>query len=135
MRPSGLLRHIDARGAAPVETIFAIVLLAVLVLGTVEVGYGLYARNVVGAAAHEAARTAVELGRHPSEGAAIATRTVRIAAGGLVDDLEVSVVTSAVDDRELVRVRVHGRLRLLGPVPALIPVTATASASRSLTRP
>src|SRR5687768_13461790 len=55
--------HRSESGSALIESTFALVLLMFLVLGTIEVAFALYGRNVVLNAAHQAARTAVEVGR------------------------------------------------------------------------
>lgn len=123
------------RGAAPLESVFAIVLLLVLVLGAIEVAYALYARNVISASAHEGARTAIEMGRDPEEAALIAHRTVTRSAGGLVTGLEVRTQMSSTEDHSLVRVTVSGRLRAWGPVPLPIELTSTATSSSSAPGP
>ena len=118
------------KGSAPLETLFAMALLLVLVLGVVEIAFVLYGRNVVQASVHEGARAAIELGRAPSEGAALAHRTVRRAAGGLVDGLRVDVAVEESAARVSVRVRARGTLAPLLPVPLPLPIVATATSSR-----
>ncbi len=118
------------RGSAPVETTFAIVILLLLVLGTIEVALALYARNVLIASAHEGARAAVEIGRGSSDASAIVEATVRRGAGGLVDDLDVAASITQVGDRSLVNVTVRGVIDAYGPVPLPIPITARASATK-----
>jgi Flp pilus assembly protein TadG len=120
------------RGSAVVETVMAIVMLMILVLGAIEVGFALYARNVVSAAAHEGARSAMELGRSADDASAIARATVVRSAGGLVRDLRVATSVRNVGTRALVRVRVSGVLRAFGPVPLPIPMSATASVTREV---
>lgn len=120
------------RGSAVVETVFALLLLLVLVLGTIEVAFAVYARNVVAAAAHEAARAGIELGRRPSDAATLARTTVVRSAGGLVRDLEVSTTVRRSGARSLVSVRVSGVLRSFGPVPLPIPVSSTATVTREV---
>jgi hypothetical protein len=116
-------------GSAPVEATFAMVLLMVFALGVMQVALVLYGRNVLAASAHEGARAAVELGRGPSDAIEVAEKTVRIAAGGLVDHLEVSVTVShGVRGRTATRVQVAGVLSALGPVPLPIPVSVAATA-------
>ena len=123
------------RGAAPVETVFAVVLLMFLALAVVEVAFVLYARNVVIASAHEGARAGAELGRTLAEAETVAAETVARSAGGLFDDLAVEARSLSVNDRVLIRIRVAGDLRGLGPVPIPLRVTADASASRQLGEP
>lgn len=119
----------DERGSAPVEAVFSMVLILVLALGIVEVALALYGRNVVAASAHEGARRAVELGRSAEEASALARSTVERSAGGLVNHMRVAVQTTPADERATVTVRVTGLLDVPGPLPALIPVTATATAT------
>lgn len=117
----------NARGSAPVETVLSIVFLMILVLGTIEVALALYGRDVVAAAAHEGARSALELGRDPADASAVAQRTVRQASGRLVRDLVVTVQTRPAGNASYVQVRVAGWLRPLGPVPVPVPVSAVAT--------
>jgi hypothetical protein len=119
------------RGSAPVESILAVVLLLILTLGAMEVVFALYGRNVLLSSAHEGARAAIELGRDPDDAVAIAERTVRLSAGGMVDRLDVSVGVAEEGDRSLVVVRVTGLVEPWGPVPLPIPVSARATASRA----
>lgn len=99
-----------------------------LVLGTLEVAFALYARNIVATSAHEAARAAVEIGRDPDSARAIARTTVTRAAGGLVHDLKIGIRRSRTADMRLVEVLVTGRMRPFGPVPLPIPLSARATA-------
>jgi Flp pilus assembly protein TadG len=120
------------KGSAVVESIFAILILLILVLGTIEVAFALYTRNVVAAAAHEGARAGLELGRNPSDAAAVAASTVRQSAGGLVRDLDVDASVHRLGTRSLVTVRVTGVMKAFGPVPLPIPLTSTASVTREV---
>jgi hypothetical protein len=123
---------LNARGSAPVETVFALSILLFLVLGVVEVAFALYGRNVVAASAHEGARAAVELGRGPSDAVAVARRSVLRLAGGLVEGIRIHVEVQSSSTGERVRVRVTGRLRPFGPVPLPLPVDAVATSARNL---
>lgn len=123
-------RLLTERGSAPLEATFAIVFILFLVLGTVEVAFALYGRNVVMSSAHEGARAAVEYGRSPEEAAAIARDTVRKAAGSLVDDLRVSVGVGDPTQPSVIRVRVQGTVDAFGPVPFPMHVDAVATAQR-----
>jgi len=105
------------RGAAPLEAIFAIVFLMVLAMGIAQLALTLYGRNVVIASAHEGARAATELGRDVGEAEDIARRTVRSAAGSLVENMDIVVTTTTAGDDTIVRVRLTGRLAAIGPVP------------------
>ena len=120
----------DERGSAPVESVLSIALLLLLTLGVMEVAFALYGRNVLISSAHEGARAAIELGRDPGDAAAVAERTVRLSAGGLVDELDVDVGVAQDGDSSLVVVRVTGLVEPWGPVPLPVPVSARATASR-----
>ena len=124
VRQHRLLIRDNDQGSAPIESLFALVLLLFLVLGTIEIAFALYGRNVLASSAHEAARAAVELGRDPDEAAAIATNTVVRSAGGLTRELNVRVQT----DQSVVRVTVTGVVDAFGPVPFPFPVKAVATA-------
>lgn len=113
-----------------VESAFAMVLLVVLALGVIEVALTLYARNVVLASAHEGARAAIEVGADPGSARAVATHTVRRSAGRLVEGLRVSVADTRLAGRSIVHVVVTGKLRPPGPLPALLPVSASATLTR-----
>ena len=112
------------------ESVFSMFFLMFLVMGVIQIALVLYGRNVVASAAHEGARSAIELGRDPSSAAAIAEKTVRAGAGGIADDISVDVVTERSTERVAVRVRVQGRLQAMGPLPVDIPITSVATASR-----
>ena len=127
-----MLNPRSQRGSAVIESIFAILILLILVLGAIEVAFALYARNVVAAAAHEGARAGIELGRNPADAAAIARSTVEHSAGGLVRDLTVRTQTARLGPRSLVTVQVKGIVRSFGPVPLPIPLSSTASVTREV---
>jgi Flp pilus assembly protein TadG len=118
-------------GSAPLETIFAMALLGLLVLGTIQVSLVLYAKNVLASSAHEGARSAVELGRDLADADRIATNVVSRSAGGLVNDLEVATMVERSGVSETVIVRVTGSVAPLGPIPVSIPFSTTARASRA----
>ena len=117
-------------GSALLESIFALLLLLVLVLGAIQVAFVLYARNVVGASAHEGARAAVELGRNADDARTVASEVVRSSVGGLVEQMEVVVSVQTVGDLSVVRVRVTGRLKSFGVVPIRMPVGSVATSIR-----
>jgi Flp pilus assembly protein TadG len=119
----------DERGSAPLESIFAIVMLVVLTLGAVQVAFALYARNVVMSAAHEGARAVVERGAISEDAQAVAFAVVERSAGGLVDGLRVDVTTSG----SAVRVHVRATTAPFGPVPVALPLGATATSFRETT--
>lgn len=118
------------RGAAPLESIFGILLLVVFSLGVIQVGLTLYARNVLVSSAHEGARAAIERGRTPAEAQAIAADVIAEAAGGLLDDIEVRAVSSVAGETETIVVRVQGALTTFGVVPLPLRFETSASASR-----
>lgn len=117
------------RGSAPLESIFAIVMLVVLTLGAVQVAFALYARNVVMSAAHEGARAVVERGAVAEDAQAVAFSVVERSAGGLVDGLSVDVSASG----STVRVHVRATTAAFGPVPVTLPLGATATSFRETT--
>ena len=119
-----------AQGSAVLESIFALLLLLILVLGAIQVTFVLYARNVVAASAHEGARAAVELGRNANDARIVASDVVRSSAGGLVEQMQVAVSVQSVGDLSIVRVRVIGRLKSFGVVPVRIPVNSVATSIR-----
>ena len=123
------------RGSAPIETVFAVGILLLLALGTVQVAFALYARNVMAASAHEGARAAIELGRSPADAIAVARRTVVRSAGGLVEGLRVGVTIQSTGTDSVVRVRIRGWLKALGPVPLPLPVDAVATSTRNTAPP
>ena len=112
------------RGSAPVEGVFAIVMLIVMVLGALQVAFALYARNVLASAAHEGVRAAVERRAAAGDAVAVVAATVRRAAGGLIED----VAVTAVERGGRLTVRVRGTLDPVGPAPVSIPLVATATA-------
>lgn len=126
---------VSERGSAPVESSFAIVILMLLVLGVMEIALALYGRNVLISSAHEAARAAVERGRDSHEAEAIARRTIKSAAGGLVDDLEVWVVERRLGATSIIRVSVSAVVNSFGPVPLPMPVSTDATATREVDVP
>ncbi|MDQ3916303.1 MAG: pilus assembly protein [Actinomycetota bacterium] len=122
------------RGSATVESIFAIVMLALLTLGALQVAFVLYARNVLASAAHEGVRAAVERGASPADAPPLVASVVRQVAGGLVSDLDVEAGASSVGEREVLTVRVSARVAAFGPVPVEVPVSASASSARERPR-
>jgi Flp pilus assembly protein TadG len=117
-------------GSAAVESVFAIVVLLFLVTGVIQITLGLYARNVVAASAHEGARAALERGRTAQEASAIASATVRSAAGGLIGDLSVDVASGRAGDQQVIVVTVGGKVRPFGPIPITMNLSTRAAATR-----
>lgn len=128
MRKHRLLK--DPRGSAAVESIFALVVMMILVLGVVQVGLTLYARNVVLASAHEGARAAVERGRDLEDARAIVKEVVAASVGGAVSIIDLNTATFLRDGELIVDVSVRAQIAGLGPLPVKIPVLARASAGR-----
>lgn len=106
--------------------------LMLLCLGVCQLALTLYARNTVIANAHEAARSAIELGRDPSEVEAIAREAVDRAAGRVVDELGVVINTTADSEEVAVSVTLTGVLHAFGPLPMNLPVEVTARSSRAV---
>jgi len=123
----------NERGSAPLEAIFSVALLLVLVFGLIQVAFVLYGRNVVISSAHEGARAAIELGGSTSEAAAVATSTVRSATGHLVDSLDVDVAVTHRAERAVVSVSVSGSLDAFGPIPVTVPISVSATSVRDET--
>ncbi|HEX2295195.1 MAG TPA: TadE family protein [Actinomycetota bacterium] len=117
----------DEAGSAPLETVFAVVMLTILTLGALQVAFALYARNVVSSAAHEGARALAERGATGATAEAVAASVVERSAGGLVDDLRVHVATSPRGDATVIRVEVAGKTAPFGPVPVAVPLSAAAT--------
>jgi Flp pilus assembly protein TadG len=110
-------------------------MLLVLVLGTLEVTYALYARNVVVASAHEGARAAIERGGTLNDARQVAATSVVRTAGGLVRDLEVTTASTSSSEGATVRVTVSGTLRAFGPVPIPIHLSSSSTAVRRTLHP
>ena len=125
MRPDRLLR--SERGSAPLESVFAIVMLVVLTLGALQVAFTLYARNVLAAAAHEGARAVVERGAVAGDALRVATAVIERAAGGLVDDVRVELSAGGRGPRTVLTVHVRGTTAPFGPVPVTLPLSASAT--------
>jgi hypothetical protein len=126
-----LKKETSEEGSAVVESIFGLLLVMTLALGVVQVALGLYARNVVIAAAHEAARAAIELGGSERDATTVARRTVEAGAGGVTRDLVVEAIRERSGDRVAVRVHVEATLEPFGPIPVSLPVSSTATTSRA----
>jgi Flp pilus assembly protein TadG len=116
-------------GSTVVESVLAIVFLLTLLLGTIQVVFTLYSRNVVRAAAQEGARAAIERGAADGSASAAARTAVARTAGGLLEQVGVTVERSAVRGGAVISVTVVGRLRPIGPVPVSVPIRAVAHAA------
>ncbi len=134
MRQFRLLTDSDERGAAPVESVFAMIFLLVCALGVIEVALTLYARNVVLASLHEGARAAQEMGVSSASVGPVARNVISRAAGTLASDIEVSVGAAEVDGRRVVEIDLKANVVPPGPVPFTLPVHTTAVVPKE-TRP
>lgn len=129
MRRHRLLSRCRAeRGTLVLQSIPAIVLVLVAGLGTVQAALVLYGSNVVRASAHEAARSAIELGATRSEARHVSAAIVERSAGRIVDDLEVAIAMERRGDHRVVTVVVTGHVGAVGPIPVTIPVRAGSTA-------
>ena len=128
MRKRRLLKLCSSdRGSVVLDSIFAIVMLVILSLGVIQLALTLYARNVVYAAAHEGARSAIEVGAAPGAAQAAAVHTVETSAGGLVRHLGVTVGPGRRGETPVIQVRVTGELDPPGPLPVTLPVDVTST--------
>lgn len=126
----------STRGSAALESIFGMLVILILVLGSIEVAFAVYARNVVASAAHEGARAAVEVDRTPAEASAVVRRTIERSAGGFIRDLVVRTdTTTSLDGVGRSAVLVSAHLRVPGPIPFSVPVRLIARASGQRTVP
>jgi Flp pilus assembly protein TadG len=122
----------DDRGAAVVEFVMMAVLLVMVLFAVLQVAVYCYARNIVAAAAADAARYASSLGVDPATGAGRAS--VLIADGLNAEDAERIPCTStqgvdAATGLPVTVVHCQGRLRaLFAPldIPVTIDVTSTS---------
>lgn len=119
----------EERGSSTLESVFAIVLLMLLALGTMQVSFLLYARNVVRSSAHEAARVAIERGADDSEARTTAVRMVEGAVGGMVGDVHSHLERDHSMGRRSVVVVVRTVIRPAGPIPIQVPIRSTARLS------
>lgn len=99
--------------------------------GTMQVALFLFARNMVQASAHEAARAAAERGTRESEARAVATRMSRGAIGGMTRGLAVDLEKRRVGERDVVTVQVATRIAPPGPLPVSVMVRASATVGSS----
>lgn len=122
----------DEGGSAVVESVFAIVILLFLALGTIQVALTLYARNVVQAAVHDGSRAVVEIGNQDADADVIVREVIGRSAGGLVNELQIETSIERTADRLFVRVRASGSLTARGPIPVDLPITINSTSSREL---
>jgi hypothetical protein len=125
----------DERGNAVIEFPVAVLFLLLLVLGTFQIAFSLYARNVVAASAHEGARAYAEIGRNADGAEAVVTRVVRRAVGGIVDGLAVRLRIDEASGTRSAVVEVTGSVKPWGVVPVGIPLQARAVVTNEALRP
>ena len=104
-------------GTTVVEFVAATTLVAVLLIGLIQVASYAYAGNVARHAAHEGARVGAEFGRSGADGASVASRALADDLGGTGRRYEVR--GRRVGDRSVVDVS--------GPAPRLLPFVPTLS--------
>lgn len=126
MRRVGRRAEAD-HGAAAVEFVMMSVLLVLLLFAVLQVALYCYARNVIAAAAADAARGAANAGADPASGAASAgaliTRGLNAAAGARVPCTS-RADTDAATGLATVTVHCRGQLSLL-----LLPLTVDVSST------
>lgn len=106
----------DDRGAAVVDFALTSGLLALLFVAVLQVGAALHIRNTLVSCASEGARYAARVGSSPEQGV-VRTRDLvsRSISDRYSDDVTASVETTA-DGVEVVVVRIHAPLPVLGPL-------------------
>lgn len=115
------------RGSTILETIFGMVLLFVVTLGVIQIALLLYARNVVHASAHEAARAAIERGVHAREAPVVAADAARAAIGGIARDVRVKFERRRLAQRDVVTVQIVAQVAPTGPVPLSVTMRGLAT--------
>lgn len=108
------------------ETIFGVVLLMVIAVGSIQVALLLYSRNLVQASAHEAARAALVKGLDDDEARTIAGRVVHRSLSPVTRDIEVALERSRTGSQMVVSVQVRAVAEPSGPIPIAVPVYSAA---------
>lgn len=116
-------------GATLLESIFAVGLLMIMTVGTIQVALLLYARNLVQASAHEAARAAVERDVLDDVATDVARRVVHTSVAPMTRRVEVAVGRTSIGIQDVVTVKVDAILKPHGPIPVSFPVHAVARLS------
>lgn len=114
------------RGAVVLESIFAVALLMIVALGVIQIALLLFARNMVQASAHEAARAAIERGLAPDAASETARRVATASMGSMARRLDIATERRRIGTQEVVTVRVTAILEPAGPIPIAPAVVATA---------
>lgn len=108
------------------ETIFGVVLLMVVAVGSMQASLLLYTRNLVQASAHEAARAASVRGLDDGEARTIADRVVHRSVGSITRNLEVALERKRAGSLMFVSVQVRAVAEPTGPVPVIVPIHSVA---------
>lgn len=115
------------RGSTILESVFAIALVMATAVGAIQVALLLYARNVVQASAHEAARAALERGVSDEEARIVAMRMASTSIGKMARDVAVELDQRRVGRRDIVTVRVAASLVPTGPLPVSVEARGVAT--------
>jgi Flp pilus assembly protein TadG len=103
------VRRRGERGAAVVDIVLVMVVLAPVVLGILQVALVLFVRNTLASAAAEGARLAATRDRGPADGAALTRAEIDEAVSG-----KFAQDVSASQSGQVVEVTVHARVPALG---------------------
>jgi Flp pilus assembly protein TadG len=103
------VRRRGERGAAVVDIVLVMVVLAPVVLGILQVALVLFVRNTLVSAAAEGARLAATRDRGPADGAALTRAEIDEAVSG-----KFAQDVSASQSGQVVEVTVHARVPALG---------------------
>jgi Flp pilus assembly protein TadG len=111
------------RGAAVVDVVLVMVVLAPVVLGILQVALVLFVRNTLAAAASEGARLAATRDRGPADGAALARAQIDDAVSG-----RFAQGVTATQQGRTVEVTVHARVPALGVGGPAVELTVSGHA-------
>ena len=118
-----LPRRRASPGAAVVDVVLVMVVLAPVVLGIMQVALVLFVRNTLAAAASEGARLAATRDRGPADGAALTRAQIDGAVSGrFAEDV------TATQQGRTVEVTVHARVPALGIGGPAVELTVTGHA-------
>ena len=111
------------RGAAVVDVVLVMVVLAPVVLGILQVALVLFVRNTLASAASEGARLAATRDRGPADGAALARAQIDDAVSG-----RFAQGVTATQQGRTVEVTVHARVPALGVGGPAVELTVSGHA-------
>jgi Flp pilus assembly protein TadG len=111
------------RGAAVVDVVLVMVVLAPVVLGILQVALVLFVRNTLASAASEGARLAATHDRGPADGAALARAQIDDAVSG-----RFAQGVTATQQGRTVEVTVHARVPALGVGGPAVELTVAGHA-------